>query len=68
MVKMGGPVRKLASFVYESELNDGQKQTNIEKKNYYIPLEITPETIITEEYRNSEVHWSKSVAVRSVLF
>lgn len=32
MVKMGGPVRKLASFVYESELNDGQKQTNIEKK------------------------------------
>nr|DAM80946.1 MAG TPA: hypothetical protein [Caudoviricetes sp.] len=25
MVKMGGPVRKLASFVYESELNDGQK-------------------------------------------
>lgn len=46
----------------------GKKQTNIEKKNYYIPLEITPETIITEEYRNSEVHWSKSVAVRSVLF
>lgn len=37
----------------------GKKQTNIEKKNYYIPLEITPETIITEEYRNSEVHWSK---------
>lgn len=29
------------------------QQTNKDKK-YYIPLEITPEIIITEEYKNTE--------------
>lgn len=33
-------------------------QTN-EKKRYFIPLEITPETVITDQYKNCEVHWSK---------
>lgn len=33
-------------------------QTNKQKK-YFIPLELTPETVITEEYKNCEVHWSK---------
>lgn len=47
----------------------GKKQTNVEKKNYFIPLEITPETIITEEYRNSEIHWSRigNRRVRAIL-
>lgn len=30
-----------------------------EKKRYFIPLEITPETVITDQYKNCEVHWSK---------
>jgi hypothetical protein len=51
MVKMGGPVRKLASFVYESELNDGPNYRQTNRSNYYIPLELTPETVITEEYK-----------------
>lgn len=33
-------------------------QTN-EKKRYFIPLELTPETVITEQYKNCEVRWSK---------
>ena len=33
-------------------------QTN-KQKQYYIPLELTPETVITEEYKNCEVRWSK---------
>lgn len=33
-------------------------QTN-EKKRYFIPLELTPETVITEQYKDCEVHWSK---------
>lgn len=33
-------------------------QTN-EKKKYFIPLELTPETIITEQYKTCEVRWSK---------
>ena len=33
-------------------------QTN-EKKKFFIPLELTPETIITEPYKNCEVRWSK---------
>lgn len=31
-------------------------QTKSDKK-YYVPMEITPETIITEEYRNCEIRW-----------
>lgn len=34
------------------------KQTNNEKR-FYIPLERTPETVITEEYKDCEVRWSK---------
>lgn len=34
------------------------QQTNKDKK-YYIPLEITPEIIITEEYKNTEPCWRK---------
>lgn len=33
-------------------------QTN-EKKKFFIPLELTPETIITEPYKDCEVRWSK---------
>lgn len=33
-------------------------QTN-EKKRYFIPLELTPETVITEQYKDCEIHWSK---------
>lgn len=33
-------------------------QTN-KQKQYYIPLERTPETVITEEYKDCEVRWSK---------
>lgn len=33
-------------------------QTNKDKK-YYIPLELTPETVITEEYKDCEIRWSK---------
>lgn len=33
-------------------------QTN-EKKRYFIPLELTPETVITEQYKDCEVRWSK---------
>lgn len=33
-------------------------QTN-EKKRYFIPLELTPETVITEPYKDCEVRWSK---------
>ena len=38
-------------------------------KKYYIPLEITPETIITKEYTNSEIHWSRigNRMVRTIL-
>lgn len=38
-------------------------------KKYYIPLEITPETIITEEYKDSEIHWSRigNRRVRTIL-
>lgn len=43
-------------------------QTN-KQKQYYIPLEITPETIITEEYKDSEIHWSRfgNRRVRTIL-
>lgn len=37
----------------------GKKKTSVEKKNYYIPLEVTPKTIITEDYKNSEIRWSR---------
>lgn len=33
-------------------------QTN-EKKRYFIPLELTPETVITGQYKDCEIHWSK---------
>ena len=33
-------------------------QTN-EKKKFFIPLELTPETVITEPYKECEVRWSK---------
>ena len=33
-------------------------QTNKDKK-YYIPLELTSENVITEEYKDCEVRWSK---------
>lgn len=33
-------------------------QTN-EKKKFFIPLELTPETVITEPYKDCEVSWSK---------
>ena len=33
-------------------------QTN-KQKQYYIPLELTPETVITEAYKDCEVRWSK---------
>lgn len=33
-------------------------QTNKDKK-YYIPLGLTSETVITEEYKDCEVRWSK---------
>lgn len=33
-------------------------QTNKDKK-YYIPLELTPETVITEEYKGCEIRCSK---------
>ncbi len=33
-------------------------QTN-EKKSYFIPMELTPETVITEQYKDCEVRWSK---------
>nr|DAE16833.1 MAG TPA: Sigma factor AlgU negative regulatory factor, TRANSCRIPTION.96A [Siphoviridae sp. ctVii20]DAE19396.1 MAG TPA: Sigma factor AlgU negative regulatory factor, TRANSCRIPTION.96A [Siphoviridae sp. ctezl47] len=38
-------------------------------KKYYIPLEITSETIITEEYKDSEIQWSKigNRRVRTIL-
>lgn len=35
-----------------------KKQTSNEKR-FYIPLELTPETIITEQYKTCEVRWSK---------
>lgn len=35
-----------------------KKQTSNEKR-FYIPLELTPETVITEEYKDCEVCWSK---------
>ena len=35
-----------------------KKQTSNEKR-FYIPLELTPETVITEEYKDCEVRWSK---------
>lgn len=43
-------------------------QTN-EKKRYFIPLELTPETVITEQYKDCEVRWSKigSRRVRTIL-
>lgn len=37
----------------------GKQKTINEKHKYYIPLELTPETIITEPYKNCEVRWSK---------
>ena len=48
----------LRSFA-EASQTMGKQLTNIGNKNYYIPLEITPETIITEEYKDCEVRWSK---------
>lgn len=36
-----------------------KKRKPDEKKTYFIPLEITQETIITEEYKNSEIRWSR---------
>lgn len=36
----------------------GKQKTN-KQKQYYIPLERTPETVITEEYKDCEVRWSK---------
>lgn len=39
-------------------------QTNKEKK-YFIPMELTPETIITEQYKDCEVRWSK-IGIRRV--
>lgn len=43
-------------------------QTN-KQKQYYIPLEITLETIITEEYKDSEIQWSRigNRRVRTIL-
>ncbi|MBD8975150.1 hypothetical protein [Veillonella magna] len=43
-------------------------QTTNDKK-YYIPLEFTPETIITEEYKNTEPCWRKigKRMVRSIM-
>lgn len=35
-----------------------KKQASNEK-HFYIPLELTPETVITEEYKDCEVRWSK---------
>mgnify|MGYP001666692747 CR=1 FL=1 len=35
-----------------------KKQTSNEKR-FYIPLELTPETVITEEYKGCEIRWSK---------
>ena len=35
-----------------------KKQTSNEKR-FYIPLELTPETVITEAYKDCEVRWSK---------
>lgn len=35
-----------------------KKQTSNEK-HFYIPLELTSETVITEEYKDCEVRWSK---------
>lgn len=41
-------------------------QTNKDKK-YYIPLELTSENVITEEYKDCEVRWSKIGCRRYVL-
>lgn len=35
-----------------------KKQTS-NRKTYFIPMELTPETVITESYKNSEVRYSK---------
>ena len=45
-----------------------KKQTSNEKR-FYIPLELTPETVITEEYKDCEVRWSKigNRRVRTIL-
>ena len=37
----------------------GKQKTINEKRKYYIPLELTPETVITEPYKDCEVRWSK---------
>lgn len=37
----------------------GKQKTINEKRKYYIPLELTPETVITEQYKDCEVCWSK---------
>ncbi|WP_292301717.1 hypothetical protein [Megasphaera sp.] len=63
-------VRKLALMLYQCQLfvsavllgRNGdkmyKKQTSNEKR-FYIPLELTSETVITEAYKDCEVHWSK---------
>lgn len=63
-------VRKLALMLYQCQLfvsavllgrngdKNVQKQTSNEKR-FYIPLELTPETVITEAYKDCEVRWSK---------
>ncbi len=35
-----------------------KRQTSNEKR-FYIPLELTPETVITEKYKDCEIRWSK---------
>lgn len=35
-----------------------KRQTSNEKR-FYIPLELTPGTVITEEYKDCEIRWSK---------
>lgn len=47
----------------------GKKQTINKNRQYYIPLEVTPETIISEEYKNCQTCWSRigSRMVRTIL-
>lgn len=46
-----------------------KKKANKEKEQYFIPMEITRDTIITNEYQDSKIRWSKigNRMVRTIL-
>lgn len=62
--KAGVDAVSVPAFLSPPFFSDGtetkmdKKQTSNEKR-FYIPLELTPETVITEQYKDYEVRWSK---------